>query len=105
MVARSHYPALFSNNGEVQKVVHDLTPLLVVSVIINTVQPTLSGVAIGAGWQTYVACVNIACNYLFGIPLGITRIGSSNGSEGHLVWNAVRDNSSNLCPVLDDIQD
>lgn len=31
-----------------------------------------TGVAVGAGWQTHVACVNIACYYLFGIPLGIT---------------------------------
>ena len=29
------------------------------------------GVAIGAGWQTLVAYVNIGCNYLFGIPLGL----------------------------------
>lgn len=31
-----------------------------------------TGLAVGAGWQTHVACVNIACYYLFGIPLGIT---------------------------------
>ncbi|WJX39708.1 Protein DETOXIFICATION 32 [Trifolium repens] len=28
------------------------------------------GVAIGAGWQAVVAYVNIACYYLFGIPVG-----------------------------------
>ncbi|KAL2467966.1 Protein DETOXIFICATION 29-like [Forsythia ovata] len=55
----------------VVKVVYDLTPLLAFSIIVNTVQPTLSGVAIGAGRQTCVAYVNIACYYLFGIPLGI----------------------------------
>ena len=27
--------------------------------------------AIGAGWQAVVAYVNIACYYLFGIPLGL----------------------------------
>ncbi|KAL2503762.1 MATE efflux family protein [Abeliophyllum distichum] len=71
MAARSQYPALFSNNKEVQKVVYDLTPLVAFSIIVNTVQPTFSGVAIGAGWQTCVAYVNVACYYLFGIPLGI----------------------------------
>ena len=30
-----------------------------------------AGVAIGAGWQTVVAYVNIACYYLFGVPLGL----------------------------------
>ena len=27
--------------------------------------------AIGAGWQAVVAYVNIACYYVFGIPLGL----------------------------------
>ena len=31
----------------------------------------VSGVAIGAGWQAVVAYVNIACYYIFGIPLGL----------------------------------
>lgn len=30
-----------------------------------------AGVAIGAGWQALVAYVNIACYYLFGIPVGL----------------------------------
>ncbi|GFY88243.1 MATE efflux family protein [Actinidia rufa] len=40
-------------------------------IVINNVQPVLSGVAIGAGWQAVVAYVNIACYYLFGVPLGL----------------------------------
>lgn len=31
----------------------------------------LSGVAIGAGWQSTVAYVNLACYYLIGIPVGL----------------------------------
>jgi multidrug resistance protein, MATE family len=31
---------------------------------------TSSGVAVGAGWQSVVAYVNITCYYLIGIPLG-----------------------------------
>lgn len=27
--------------------------------------------AVGAGWQATVAYVNIACYYLFGVPLGL----------------------------------
>lgn len=29
------------------------------------------GVAIGAGWQSLVAFINIGCYYLVGIPLGV----------------------------------
>ena len=28
------------------------------------------GVAVGCGWQTYVAYVNIGCYYIVGIPIG-----------------------------------
>ncbi|KAK9289369.1 hypothetical protein L1049_007524 [Liquidambar formosana] len=31
----------------------------------------LNGVAVGAGWQSIVAYVNIACYYLVGIPIGV----------------------------------
>lgn len=30
-----------------------------------------TGVAIGAGWQSVVAFVNIGCYYVVGIPLGV----------------------------------
>jgi Na+-driven multidrug efflux pump len=30
----------------------------------------IAGVAIGAGWQSLVAFVNIGCYYLVGLPLG-----------------------------------
>lgn len=29
------------------------------------------GVAVGAGWQSTVAYVNITCYYLIGIPVGV----------------------------------
>lgn len=29
------------------------------------------GVAIGSGWQAYVAYINLGCYYLIGLPLGI----------------------------------
>uniref|UniRef100_A0A5B6YMN6 Putative multidrug and toxic extrusion transporter n=2 Tax=Davidia involucrata TaxID=16924 RepID=A0A5B6YMN6_DAVIN len=71
ILARKEYPALFSNSTEVKELVYKLTPLLGVCIIINNVQPVLSGVAIGAGWQALVAYVNIACYYVFGVPLGL----------------------------------
>ncbi|XP_042755402.1 protein DETOXIFICATION 31 isoform X2 [Lactuca sativa] len=71
-IFRNQYPALFSDSLEVQQIVYDLTPLLAACLIINEVQPALSGVAIGAGWQAVIAYINIACYYIFGIPLGLT---------------------------------
>jgi sulfur carrier protein ThiS len=37
------YPALFTNDTEVAELVKDLTPLLALCVVINNVQPVLSG--------------------------------------------------------------
>ncbi|KAG5050756.1 hypothetical protein JHK87_002954 [Glycine soja] len=71
MILRNEYPSLFSNDTEVQDLVKNLTPFLCFCIVINNVQPVLSGVAIGAGWQALVAYVNIACYYLFGIPVGL----------------------------------
>ncbi|XP_047322468.1 protein DETOXIFICATION 30-like [Impatiens glandulifera] len=71
MVFRRQYPALFANSIQVQQLVYEITPLLALSIVISNVQPTLSGVAIGAGWQAYVAYVNLVSYYVFGIPLGL----------------------------------
>ena len=106
LIFRQQYPSLFSNSDEVKSLVYELTPLLAFCIVLNTIQPALSGesfifspligrlsqpstmlkakkqdwqftngyaagVAIGAGWQALVAYVNIACYYLFGIPLGL----------------------------------
>ncbi|KAL5826811.1 hypothetical protein ACOSQ4_018608 [Xanthoceras sorbifolium] len=71
MITRDQYPALFSNDKQVRDLVNDITPLLAISLTINSVEPVLSGVAVGAGWQRVVAYVNLACYYILGIPLGL----------------------------------
>ncbi|CAA6654486.1 unnamed protein product [Spirodela intermedia] len=62
---------IFSTSSLVAGAVANLSALLAFSILLNSVQPVLSGVAIGAGWQSTVAYVNIACYYLVGIPLGV----------------------------------
>ncbi|GER39199.1 MATE efflux family protein [Striga asiatica] len=69
---QKQYPTLFSNTLDVRNLVYHLTPMLAFCIVLNNVQPALSGVAIGAGWQAIVAYVNIGSYYLFGIPLGLT---------------------------------
>jgi Na+-driven multidrug efflux pump len=36
----------------------------------NTIQYNTTGVAVGCGWQAFVAYVNVGCYYIVGIPLG-----------------------------------
>ncbi|KAG9458470.1 hypothetical protein H6P81_002978 [Aristolochia fimbriata] len=61
----------FTSSKQVAKAVGGLKFLLSFSVLLNSVQPVLTGVALGAGWQSIVAYVNICCYYVVGIPLGV----------------------------------
>ncbi|KAK9119809.1 hypothetical protein Scep_017902 [Stephania cephalantha] len=70
-IFRNQYAIAFTESNAVRNAVYHLTPLLVISIILNTVQPVLSGVAIGAGWQAIVAYVNIGSYYFLGVPLGL----------------------------------
>ncbi|XP_057457880.1 protein DETOXIFICATION 40-like [Lotus japonicus] len=60
----------FTGGEEVAAAVSDLCPLLALSILLNGIQPVLSGVAVGCGWQAFVAYVNVGCYYGVGIPLG-----------------------------------
>ncbi|KAK3012032.1 hypothetical protein RJ639_011363 [Escallonia herrerae] len=60
----------FTSGEVVAKAVSELCPLLAITLLLNGVQPVLSGVAVGCGWQAFVAYVNVGCYYVVGIPLG-----------------------------------
>ncbi|KAL6332196.1 hypothetical protein AAG906_001910 [Vitis piasezkii] len=60
----------FTGGATVAKEVSDLCPFLAITLILNGVQPVLSGVAVGCGWQAFVAYINVGCYYVVGIPLG-----------------------------------
>ncbi|KAI4976853.1 hypothetical protein ZWY2020_050460 [Hordeum vulgare] len=62
---------LFSSGKAVLDAVHNLSMLLAFTILLNSVQPVLSGVAIGSGWQALVAYVNIGSYYLVGVPIGV----------------------------------
>lgn len=60
----------FTEGETVSDAVSNLSPYLAVSIILNGIQPVLSGVAVGCGWQAFVAYVNVGCYYIIGIPVG-----------------------------------
>ncbi|KAG9159730.1 hypothetical protein Leryth_007754 [Lithospermum erythrorhizon] len=61
----------FTDGEVVANAVSDLCPLLAITLVLNGIQPVLSGVAVGCGWQTFVAYVNVGCYYVVGVPLGV----------------------------------
>ncbi|KAH0756228.1 hypothetical protein KY290_026498 [Solanum tuberosum] len=66
---RNVFGYIFSNEKEVADYVANIAPLLCLSVIIDSFQGNLSGVARGCGWQHIGAYVNLASFYLCGIPI------------------------------------
>ncbi|KAL0874631.1 hypothetical protein Bca101_024336 [Brassica carinata] len=61
---------IFSSSKTVIKAVNDLSILLAFTILLNSIQPVLSGVAVGSGWQSFVAYINLGCYYFIGLPLG-----------------------------------
>ncbi|KAI3462104.1 hypothetical protein Pfo_018767 [Paulownia fortunei] len=62
---------IYTSSKPVLEAVSKLSLLLAFTVLLNSVQPILSGVAVGSGWQSYVAYINLGCYYLIGVPLGV----------------------------------
>ncbi|TVU09890.1 hypothetical protein EJB05_43389, partial [Eragrostis curvula] len=62
---------IFSTSEAVINAVDNISVLLAITILLNGIQPVLSGVAVGSGWQALVAYVNIGSYYLIGIPFGV----------------------------------
>ncbi|KMT08607.1 hypothetical protein BVRB_6g138860 [Beta vulgaris subsp. vulgaris] len=62
---------IFSTSQPVVEEVNKVSVLLAFTILLNSIQPVLSGVAVGSGWQSIVAYINLGCYYLLGLPLGL----------------------------------
>ncbi|XP_015934870.1 protein DETOXIFICATION 27 [Arachis duranensis] len=71
MIFHDQFAYLFTSSPQVLDAVDHMAFLLAITILLNSVQPILSGVAVGSGWQAYVAYINIGCYYVIGLPLGI----------------------------------
>ncbi|KAK2991345.1 hypothetical protein RJ640_007565 [Escallonia rubra] len=70
--SRRVFGFIFSNEKEVVDYVTTMAPLLCLSVIADTLNAALTGIARGCGWQHIGAYVNLAAFYLCGIPVAAT---------------------------------
>ncbi|CAL5384027.1 unnamed protein product [Camellia sinensis] len=71
MIFHHQIALIFTSSSVVLDAVDDLSVLLAVTILLNSIQPVLSGVAVGSGWQSKVAYINLGCYYIVGVPLGI----------------------------------
>ncbi|XP_057756411.1 protein DETOXIFICATION 34-like [Arachis stenosperma] len=85
MVAKDHIAVIFTESVEMQRAVSKLASLLGITMILNSVQPVISGVAVGGGWQALVAYINLFCYYIVGLPLGFL-LGYKMGLRVQGIW-------------------
>ncbi|XP_073060787.1 protein DETOXIFICATION 41 isoform X2 [Primulina eburnea] len=89
LIFRVGLSKLFTSDSQVIEVVSDLTPLLAISVFLNGMQPVLSGVAIGSGWQAVVAYINLATYYIIGLPIGCILGFKTNLGVAGIWWGMI----------------
>jgi len=70
LILRDQFSFIFSSDPDVRHAVSKIAGLLALTMVTNSLQPVISGVAIGGGWQGLVAYINLFCYYAFGLPLG-----------------------------------
>ncbi|KAM7262213.1 hypothetical protein ACFE04_021290 [Oxalis oulophora] len=71
MTFHNEFGLIFTTSELVLNAVSKLSVLLGFTILLNSVQPILSGVAVGSGWQSQVAYINLGCYYIIGVPLGL----------------------------------
>ncbi|OIV97873.1 hypothetical protein TanjilG_12630 [Lupinus angustifolius] len=70
MVFNEKLALIFTSSSSVIQMVNELAILLAFTILLNCIQPVLSGVAVGSGRQAIVAYINIGSYYAVGMPLG-----------------------------------
>ncbi|XP_059066512.1 protein DETOXIFICATION 34-like [Cryptomeria japonica] len=71
LATKNDFAVLFTSSKVVMETVSNMAMLLGVTMVLNSVQPVLSGVAVGGGWQGLIAYVNLGSYYVIGLPLGL----------------------------------
>ncbi|XP_011083277.1 protein DETOXIFICATION 18 [Sesamum indicum] len=72
LILGSHvWAGLFTNSPAIVDAFSSMTPLLALSIVLDFVQATLSGVTRGCGWQHNGAWINLTTFYLIGMPLAV----------------------------------
>ncbi|KAL0332447.1 UNVERIFIED_CONTAM: protein DETOXIFICATION 14 [Sesamum calycinum] len=78
----------FSDETEVVDHVREMVPFLCISIIMDSLQAVLSGVARGSGWQHIGAYVNLGAYYLVGIPVALL-LGFVLHLKGEGLWSGL----------------
>ncbi|OEL15852.1 Protein DETOXIFICATION 19 [Dichanthelium oligosanthes] len=65
------WASLFSGSAVIVSEFAAITPLMIISIVLDSAQGVLSGVSRGCGWQHLAALTNLVAYYLVAMPLAI----------------------------------
>ncbi|CAO2149915.1 unnamed protein product [Urochloa humidicola] len=65
------WASLFSRSTTIMSEFAAITPLMMISIVLDSAQGVLSGVSRGCGWQHMAAMTNLVAFYLVGMPLAL----------------------------------
>ncbi|KAF7822697.1 protein DETOXIFICATION 19-like [Senna tora] len=69
LLGHGFWISLFSSSDIIREEFASMTPLLAISILLDSIQGILSGIARGCGWQHLAVYVNLATFYLIGLPI------------------------------------
>ncbi|CAO2163896.1 unnamed protein product [Urochloa humidicola] len=70
LVFRNSFSVIFTSDPDLRRAIAKIAGLLGLTMVLNSIQTVISGVAVGSGWQGLVAYINLGSYYIFGLPLG-----------------------------------
>ncbi|KAH9783231.1 protein DETOXIFICATION 27 [Citrus sinensis] len=92
MIYHKEIALIFTSSEVILQAVNELSILLAFTILLNSIQPVFSGVAVGSGWQSHVAYVNLGTYYFVGVPLGFLLgwVFHQGVKVWNLAWNDFR---------------
>ena len=70
-LGHTQWARLFSGSATIVSEFAAIAPLMAVSIVLDSAQGVLSGVARGCGWQHLAAVTNLVAFYFVGMPLAV----------------------------------
>ncbi|WJX66357.1 hypothetical protein P8452_50921 [Trifolium repens] len=67
VLSKQGFPMIFTKSDDMIHAASELAYLLGITMVLNSVSQTISGMVVGCGWQVMVGYINLACFYIVGV--------------------------------------
>ncbi|KAI5355662.1 PREDICTED: DETOXIFICATION [Prunus dulcis] len=71
IILHDKFAYIFTSSTDLIREVGQMSYLLAMAILLNSIQPVLTGIVVGTGLQAWVAYINLFCYYIIGLPLAL----------------------------------